>query len=152
MKSRLFYAMLLVAAPVGAAEPVNMLMMDGTCETLTLGAEDFSAQCQDQVMQMVYDTGRAGLYAFADGLIVTFSGAADEIVGEEIHQALDQVLLGRGEADIRTEKVRGSCVFENPYQGVAARFTCSAAGKGEARYELVFVTDGKAPVDRLAGD
>lgn len=151
MKSRLFAAaVLLAASPAAAAEPVNMLMIDGTCQTLILGADDFSAACQDQVLQMVYDTGRAGLYAFADEMIVTFSGASDEIVDSEIHQTLDQVLLGHGENNIRAEKVKGTCIFENPYQGVAARFTCTANKKDGTRYDLVFITDGNAPVDRLA--
>jgi hypothetical protein len=126
-----------------------MFSIEGACEKLTQGEEDFSAACLGSVLQIVYDDGRVGLYAFADGPIFAFSGADDEMVSGELWQALDKVLYGVSEAEIQEFAVDGTCIYENPFAGVA-RFECDAMAENGTTFSLVFITDGSEPVDQLA--
>jgi len=142
-------ALAATAAPALAASPVNMLTINGSCEGLWLDTNDLTPTCGDQLMQMVYDDGRVGLYAFAGGQIFVFSGGSDSVVGDEIHQDVDQIILGKSETDIMAQPVRGSCVYENPYAG-RALFTCEARDDQGWAYKLTFRTDGSPPVDELA--
>ncbi|MBJ3783536.1 hypothetical protein [Devosia sediminis] len=143
---------LVLALPAQAAEPTNMITMDGTCESLVVDGDDLSADCKDSVMQVIYDIGRVGLYAFAGEQIVTFSGTSDEVIDNEIHHQLDQVVLGVTGSDPRSVPARGTCIYENPYEGAPARFTCEARAKSGASYTLSFVTDGATPEDIMAED
>lgn len=148
--SQLALAALFLAAPIHAAEPVNMFNLDGNCESLLVDDIDLTDECKDSVMQMVYDVGRVGLYAFSGETIITFSGTSDEVIGNEIHQQLDKVLIGTSADDIAEIAARGTCVFENPFQGTPAQITCSARAKSGATYELSFLTSGEAPTDTMA--
>lgn len=139
-----------LVAPAYAAEPVNMFNIDGTCESLLVDDVDLTDECKDSVLQMVYDVGRVGLYSFSGDTIVTFSGASDEVIGNEIHQQLDKVLIGTSADDIVEIPARGTCVFQNPFEGTPAQFTCSASAKNGATYELSFLTNGTEPTDTMA--
>lgn len=136
-------------APAMAATPVNMFSIDGACEKLTQGVQDFSPACQGSVMQIVYDDGRVGLYAFAEGQIFAFSGTDDDMVSGELWQALDKVIFGKSETEIREVAVDGTCIYENPFAGIA-RFECDAMAGDGTTFSLVFITDGAPPVDQLA--
>lgn len=136
-------------SPALGASPVNMFSIDGTCEKLTLGDADLSPTCGESVMQIVYDDGRVGLYAFAGGQIFAFSGMDDEMVSGEIRQELDKVILGKSETDVREVRVDGTCIYENPFTGIA-RFECDAMAQDGTTFSLVFITDGSKPVDQLA--
>jgi hypothetical protein len=141
---------LLLSAPALAAEPTNMITIEGSCDALSIAGEDLSDGCQDKVLQMIYDTGRVGLYAFSGDYIVTFSGDSDEVIGDEIHHQLDQIIIGTGENDIETVPARGTCIYGNPYEGNEVAFTCTAATKAGDTYELRFTTDGSTPTDAMA--
>lgn len=141
---------LLVVLPATAAEPIHMFSLSGKCQRLTLGDADLSGACTDSLLQITYDTGRVGLYAFTSGQqIYTFSGTSDEMVGSEIHQQLDQVILGRGDGEIGSREVSGTCIYENPFAGPAL-VTCTARDSDGMGYSLTFLTDGTAPVDQMA--
>lgn len=139
-----------LALPAYAAEPTNMMNVDGTCESLVVDGIDLTDDCQGKVLQMIYDIGRVGLYAFSGETVVTFSGTSDEVIDNVIHQDLDKVLISTSGDDTVTVVARGTCTFENPYQDKPARFTCSARAKSGATYEFSFLSDGKAPVDMMA--
>jgi hypothetical protein len=143
-------AALTLVAPAYAAEPVNMFNIDGTCESLLVDDIDLTDECKDSVLQMVYDIGRVGLYTFSGDTILTFSGASDEVIGNEIHQKLDKILIGTSADDITEIPARGTCIFENPFEGIPAQITCSASAKNGATYELSFLTNGQAPTDSMA--
>ena len=145
----LFSALVFLANPVSAAQVVNMLTMGGLCSELRLGKDDLTPACGSHLMQMVYDDGRAGLYAFAADQIFAFSGTSDQVVDNRIHQVLDKVILGKSADDVMEFPVRGSCVFENPFEG-PAEFTCDARGPEGLTFALRFTTDGNAPVDEMA--
>lgn len=142
-------ASLALLAPAMAASPTHMYSIEGRCDRLALGDADLTRTCGEQLMQMVYDDGRVGLYAFADGQIFAFSGTDDEMVHGEIRQELDKVILGKSQTDIREIAVDGTCLYENPFAGVA-RFECDAIARDGTTFSLVFITDGSAPVDELA--
>lgn len=150
-KLALALPLLLLAVPVEAAEPIHMFNLDGNCESLVLDGEDISADCKGSIMQVTYDIGRVGLYAFSGDHIVTFSGQSDEVVGAEIHHHLDQFILGHTGRDPRSVPARGTCIYGNPFEG-PARFSCEARTKSGATYTLDFVTDGSEPHDILAED
>lgn len=139
-----------LASPAMAAEPTNMFMINGECQHLVAGADDLTGQCRDQAMQMVYDDGRTGFYALYGDFIITFSGPSDEVIGNEIHQRLDKVILGQGENDTRSIPVKGTCIYQNPFEGVPATIDCTARRKDGTAYEVKFVTDGTAPEDAMA--
>ncbi len=143
-------AVLTLVAPAYAAEPVNMFNLDGTCQSLEVDGIDLTDECKGSVLQMVYDIGRVGLYAFSGDTLLTFSGMSDEVIGNEIHQELDKVLIGTSADDIADIPARGTGVFENPFEGKPAQITCSARAKSGATYELSFITDGKPPIDSMA--
>jgi len=142
-------AFAILTAPALGGAPVNMFTMEGACEKLMLGDDDLSPSCGESVMQIVYDDGRVGLYAFSAGQILAFSGVDDEVVSGEIHQDLDKVIMGKSQTDVRETRVEGTCLYENPFVGIA-RFECNAIAENGATYSLVFITDGSPPVDRLA--
>jgi len=143
-------AALTLALPAQAAEPTNMMNVDGTCESLVIDGIDLTDECQDKVLQMIYDIGRVGLYAFSGETVVTFSGTSDAVIDNVIHQDLDKVLISTSGSDTTTIAARGTCSFENPYDDKPAQFTCSARAKSGATYEFSFLSDGNAPVDVMA--
>lgn len=151
MQRAVLPALLVLGLCSGAngAEITNMLAIAGSCQNLVVDGDDFSGGCQDDLLQVTYDIGRVGLYAFVEGRIIAFSGQSDEIVDDEIHHYLDQVLVGQDAENIETVPVDGTCIYGNPYIGVA-KFTCTAESPDGRLFELAFTTDGNPPVDQMA--
>lgn len=142
-------ATLILSSSAQAASPINMFTIEGQCEKLALGQSDLTPTCGESLMQIVYDDGRVGLYAFAGGQIFAFSGTDEEMVNGEIRQDLDKVILGKSQTDVRDVRVQGTCLYENPFAGVA-RFECDAIAKDNTTFSLIFITNGAEPVDQMA--
>ncbi|UJW86980.1 hypothetical protein [Devosia sp. SL43] len=143
----LFAIIVGITTPVQAAEITNMFIMPGFCEQLRVDNKPV-AGCENKIMQVVYDSGRASLVAVAEGDVYSFSGTEQRVRNGKIYQGLDQVTIATA-SGTQNHTVTGLCEFEDPFAG-AASFTCKAHGDDGIIYNLVFATDGTPPEDSMA--
>ena len=118
----------------------TILPIEGQCNTLLISDTPFP--CKGLVMQSNYDDNKMGFYfAAEDGkTIITFSGYPSDN-GEQSLTVLDLYVVIISEKLIN---VKGGCVFEDLFSGVA-KIQCVAKDDNGAFYRSDFLSDGQRP-------
>ena len=127
----------------------QVMILNGTCETLILGKDQLGSACSPKIMSTSYPDGRVGFYFVLNGgRTITFSGMdgdnptpdTDIMMIDKVIANLDAPKRGRPEA----LRATGKCSYGNPYKG---RMTVACKGRlaGGGAFEGVFTTDGRPP-------
>ena len=118
----------------------TILPLEGQCNTLLIS--DKPIPCKGLVMQTNYDDDKMGFYFAADdgNTIITFSGYPSDN-GEQNFSMLDLYVVIISEGLIN---VKGGCVFEDLFSGVA-KIQCVAKDDNGAFYRGEFLSDGQRP-------
>lgn len=148
----IYSCLLAIAEPASAQSNVGgaqVLVLDGSCDKLTLGKRKMADRCSPKMMSTSYPHGRVGFYfIMEDGTGVTISGMdganptpdTDVTVVDKVIVNLDPKKLNKPDVFPAT----GKCTFGNPYKG---EMTISCKGKlrdGRA-FAGSFTTDGAPP-------
>jgi hypothetical protein len=128
---------------------VQMVVLNGSCDKLTLGKKKYGDVCSSKILSTSYPDGRVGFYfVMEDGRSITFSGMDGENPTPDTDITnIDKVIAN---FNVKTPDkpnvfaATGKCSFGNPYKG---KSTISCKGKlsdGRA-FAGVFTTDGSPP-------
>jgi len=142
-------ALLLSTAAMAQDAPVGtgVSMMDGRCSKLTLGKDDATAQCKNQLGNVTLPDGSVTFIFTTKDKMVGFQGDGTAIkpnADGSVNLPLGNVSVGSGPKDMKQTKVSGACVFSNPYSGKPAGVKCSAKSKSGS-FAATFLSNGKPP-------
>ena len=144
-------AALLPTSPASAQGGLDNLVaiatMSGTCERLALPDRDLTRECAGRIGNSIHGDGRSGFAFFSGHAVISFAGQDSAAVGDRATLHVDEILITRtdpGSAP-RPEIISaaGTCIYTNPYAGVAT-ITCEAAAR-QGRYSAHFRSDGRPP-------
>jgi hypothetical protein len=141
-------AMALWSAAAGAQAPGDsgIRSLDGTCDRLVVGPDDYSSACQGTVLLMMVAPGRMmAIFTTEDGRAVVFSGNGRRaVLGPDwLVQPIDIVRTGYDTADLRSFDVSGRCAVSTPEPG-PGRIECYAES-GDAVFAAALTLDAPPP-------
>ncbi len=144
--------MMTQAAFAQSADPHSVFSLRGECEALSMGDEDLSHICSDEIMQVIYTNSMMELAIWTDdpsGRFLVFSGPVERTEAG-LAQQVELVIHGKdGSGDNNVEHAAtGLCTLEgDPSQGVA-RYTCDITDADGSQYVFAFATDGN-PLENM---
>lgn len=126
----LYFALVMpLAFPVWAADTAKpqFATVKGHCLSLSIGDQNFSDACSDQLGRSLHSDGRTGLYFFVGAThIMTFSGRAQKDTSRDKTKletiSIDQVVLNDGSGS------------KTSVQNISASGNCSTTQKSDTLF------------------